>query len=323
MCMACELLQGLDIEALSPPEGAPRYPVHLPDGLGSSQLADWLASEASPFGSRLRRAPALRSNHHWRADARRDVATAAVDDFRHVWQAKLEGRLPPDARFVVALPTPYSLIASGAVGEGYSPSLLQSLEREAAAQVATLTATVPPTELAVQWDVCAETRVWESRGRDLGAPRDLPERLLRSFVALSDAVPAEAQIGWHFCNRDARGQPSGDAHDSAQVTRLAGAIIASTDREPAFVHVPVPADRHDADYYSPLANLGLWPSMDVYLGLVHEGDDVEAAWRRLYAATCVLGRVGIAPACGTDPAVVRPVIEQLLQRAAGDVPVGD
>ena len=63
--------------------------------------------------------------------------------------------------------------------------------------------------------------------------------------------------------------------------------------------------------------------MDVCLGLVHEGDDVEAAWRRLYAATCVLGRVGIAPACGADPAVVRPVIEQLLQRAAGDVPVGD
>jgi hypothetical protein len=322
MCMACELLQGLDIEALSPPEGAPRYPVHLPDGLGGSALAGWLARDDSPTACRLRRCPPLRSNRHWRIDAQRDFAAAAIEDFRHAWQAKLEGRLPPDARFIVALPTPYSMLP-GTSPEDFSPSLLEALERHVAAQIATLTATVPATELAVQWDVCGETRIWESRGRDLGAPRDLPERLLKSFVALSQAVPPEAEIGWHFCNRDRDGVPSAAAHDSAQVTRLAGAIIASTDREPAFVQVPVPQDRDDVDYYAPLASLSLWPSMDVYLGLVHQGDDVESAWRRLYAASSVLGRVGISPACGADPAVVRPVIEQLLQRAAGDVPVGD
>ena len=339
MCMACELLQGLDLEALSPPEGLPRHPLQFPDGLGSSRYADWLPREGAPRAGGLRRYPPPRSNRHWHPEALQNlipalvsagtdgvpqlgIAAAAIEDFRYVWAAKLNGQVAPDARFIVALPTPYSLLA-GLPPETFSHELLARLEQCVASEIATLVDTVPPEELAVQWDVCGETRVWESRGRSLAAARDLPERLLQSFVALSAAVPPQAEIGWHFCNRGVQGTESSEAHDSAQVTRLAGAIIASTDREPAFVHIPVPAGRDDAGYYTPLANLGLWPAMDVYLGLVHEGDDVEAAWRRLFAASSVLGRVGIAPACGADPSAVRLVLEQLLRRAAGDVPPGD
>jgi hypothetical protein len=136
-------------------------------------------------------------------------------------------------------------------------------------------------------------------------------------------VPRDAELGWHFCHRGPDGIASTLSHDAAQVTRLAGAIIASTDREPAYLDIPVPADRADVDYYTPLANLALWPSMDVYLGLLHAGDDIESAWQRFYAASTVMGRFGISPACGVEPRSVLPVLGQLLARAGGDVPAGD
>lgn len=339
MCMACELLQGIDIEALSPPEGLPRYPVHFPDGVDPALVQHLhVVGEGSGPAGRLRRYAPPRSNRHWHADALASalrhvadepdatpslgIAAAAIDEFRHLWQAKLEGRIRPSVRFVVALPTPYTVIAGLGVVP-YSAAVLGGLERVIAAELATLLKTVPAEELAVQFDVCAETRIWESRGRDLAAPRDLPERLLQSFVALADAVPKAAELAWHFCSRNPRGEADGTPHDAAQVTRLAGAIIASTDREPAYLDIPVPAARDDVDYFTPLANLALWPSMDIYLALLHPGDDVEAAWRRLYAASTVLGRFGISPACGADPAAVLPVLGPLLARVAVEVPAGD
>lgn len=338
MCMACELLQGIDIEALSPTEGLPRYPVHFPDGVGAADISAFhpSADEVGAAG-RLRRAPSRRSNQHWRAELLRPVlqalvadpaatpslglSKAAIDDFREVQRAKLAGRLSAATRFVVAFPTPYSILAGLDAALG-SPALLPAFERVIVAEIAELLQAVPPAELAIQFDVCAETRVWESRGKDLGAPRDLPERLLESAVKIAEAVPTEAELGWHFCHRGPHGEVAAP-RDAAQVTRLAGAIIASTDRQPDYVDIPVPASRDDADYFTPLANLALWPSMDVYLGLVHAGDDVEAAWRRFYAASTVLSRFGISPACGSDPQAVLPVLGQLLARAAPDVPFDD
>ncbi len=338
MCMACELLQGIDIEALSPSEGLPRNPVHFPDGTGAADVADFhpSADEVGAAG-RLRRVPALRSNQHWRAEALRAVwqalvadptatpslglSKSAIDDFQSVQRAKREGRLGAATRFVVAIPTPYSIIA-GLDAASCSSALLAALERVIATEIAELLKAVPPEELTIQFDVCAETRLWESRGKDLGAPRELPERLLESAVKIADAVPTEAELGWHFCHRGPQGEAAAP-HDAAQVTRLAGAIIASTDRQPAFVDIPVPATRDDADYFTPLANFALWPSMDVYLALVHAGDEVEAAWRRFYAASTVLSRFGVSPACGSDPQAVLPVLGQLLARAAPDVPFDD
>lgn len=340
MCMACELLQGIDIDELSPPEGLPRYPVHFPDGVDPALVAHLRPTgEGAAVSGRLRRYLSPRSNRHWQpiglAGALRAVidapdaappslgiAAVAIDDFRHVWQAKLEGQLKPDTRFIVALPTPYTMIAA-LEPSAYSAAVLAGLERAVAAELSSLLTKLPAKELAIQFDVCAETRLWESRGRQLGAPRDLPERLLQSFVALADAVPREAELAWHFCHRGPEGEVAATPHDAAQVTRLAGAIIASTDREPAYVDVPVPASRSDAEYFTPLANFSLWPSMDVYLALLHPGDDVERAWQRLYTASTVLGRFGISPACGADSQAVMPVLGQLLARVAADVPAGD
>jgi hypothetical protein len=333
--MACELLTGLDPEAMAPAEGLPRYPVHFPDGTGGAEVsALYPPVDGGSAAGRLWRVPSPRSNRHWRAGefgpaldrlasdptaaVSLGIAAAAFIDFGPVRLAKQAGRLFRATPFVVAFPTPYTIIA-GLDDARFSPALMAAVERCLVAEIRELLQAVPAEELAIQFDVCAETRIWESRGRELGGPRELPERLLESAVKIAEAVPVESGLGWHFCSRGSRAGV-GAPHDAAQVTRLAGAIIASTDRQPHFVDIPVPASRDDADYFAPLANLALWPTMDVFLALVHAGDDVEKAWRRFYAASTVLSRFGISPACGSPPEQVLPVLGQLLARGAPEVP---
>lgn len=328
MCMACDFLQGLDIDALSPPEGGAGMLVLLPDGLGSATLAQLFPAEGSALAGRMDRCPPRDSNRHWQAEALREgveavlsgdvalplgLAQQAIDEFRHFWLAKLDGVLRHDLRYLVALPTPYTLLA-GLLSQADPLTALARLEAAIQRELGLLVEALPAAEIAIQWDVCGETRVWETRGRDLTAPRGLPERLLESFVRICEAVPAEAELGFHFCHRAAAGEPEIVPGDSGQVSRLIGAIIASIEREPAFVHVPVPAHREDMAYFEPLANLGLWPAMQLHLGLLHDAVDAQAAGRSLDAAQRVLRGFGISPACGVDPQRVLGQLEHLLVR---------
>ena len=333
MCMACDFLQGLDIDALSPADAGGAAAVLLPDGLGSAELKSLFPRDDSALAGRLKRSPARQSNQHWEATALRAAVTAAaegpapralglaqaaIEEFRHFWLAKLEGAVPLDTRFQLALPTPYTLLAS-LLPQADVLAALPRLEAAMRAEVASLLETLPAEELAIQWDACAETRVWETRGRDLSAPRGLPERLLESFVAICEAVPAAAQLGFHFCHRGAQGQPPIVPADSGQVSRLLGAIIASTEREPQFVHVPVPAGIEDGAYFQPLANLALWPAMEIHLGLLHEGQELAASMRTLDAAQRALRGGGLGPACGVDPQqVLWPLVHLLVHEPAAE-----
>ena len=157
MCMACELLTGLDPEALSPPVGLPRYPVHFPDGAGGAALTAFYPSADEPGAAgRLRRVPAPRSNQHGRARGLRSID--AVHAFQ---QSKQAGQLGAGMRCVVAFPTPYTLLAGLDTG-AYSPALLVAQERAVVAEINELLKLIPPEELTIQFDVCAETRIWES-----------------------------------------------------------------------------------------------------------------------------------------------------------------
>jgi hypothetical protein len=103
MCMACELLQGIDIEALSPSEGLPRYPVHFPDGTGAADVAAFHPSvdEVGAAG-RLRRAPSPRSNQHWRAEPLQPALQALIADPAAALKAESMA-VPAGAKIVVHL----------------------------------------------------------------------------------------------------------------------------------------------------------------------------------------------------------------------------
>ena len=65
-----------------------------------------------------------------------------------------------------------------------------------------------------------------------------------------------------------------------------------------YVHMPVPRERCDDDFFKPLAELDRQRIGEVYLGLVHYTDGVEGARRRINAAKKYLPEFGIAAECG-------------------------
>jgi len=82
--------------------------------------------------------------------------------------------------------------------------------------------------------------------------------------------------------------------------------------------MPVPISRDDAAYFAPLARLKLPAESRFFLGLVHPGDALEGAKRRIAAAKSYVPRFGVATECGlrffTDTDI--PAILQLHCEAA-------
>jgi hypothetical protein len=62
--------------------------------------------------------------------------------------------------------------------------------------------------------------------------------------------------------------------------------------------MPVPRDRHDDPYFSPLRDLRLKSGTELYLGLIHLTDGIEGAKRRAAAAKRVVSDFGVATECG-------------------------
>ena len=301
MCISCDLLQGLDLDALSPQPGAVLNPLHLPVSRPGLALSDWLAPQPGVLAGRLRRCPPAVDNGHRQLPTPPERwAEAAAEDFRHYWLARLEGRVRADLRYCVTLPSAYTLLC--AAGQGEDLQRLALCEQEVAAGVKALLSVLPAEHLALQWDVPAELRVWQTRGRDLNAPRGLPERLLQSMVTQWAEVPEQAELGLHLCHVAGTGASGLSIPDIGQAVRLVGAIIASTERQPQFVHLPVPPERDGTAYFESLLNLALWPSMEVHLGLVHEQDSPEDVATRLSAAREVLPYAAASLACQTRPA---------------------
>ena len=318
MCMACDLLQGLDLDALSPQQPWAPTRLHLPDGLGTASLRELFPRGDAPLTGRFARCSQRESNHHGTPGALSALsleprfAQAAINGFREFWKAQLDGEVTAGLRYQINLPTPYTVLAA-TVTEQQCLERLAGMERAVLAELALVLDALPAELLALQWDACGETRVWETRGRDLEQPRGLPERLLASFVTVCAALPPTVELGFHCCHRDAAGREPIVPVDAGQVARLLGAIIASCDRDVAFVHVPVPRASLGGDYFEPLTNLALWPQMQVYLGLLHPQDDEDAVTNRLAAAQAVLRNVGLSVACGCDPATALSRLAALAQ----------
>ena len=69
-------------------------------------------------------------------------------------------------------------------------------------------------------------------------------------------------------------------------------------RELTWIHMPVPQNRDDDDYFEPLTGLQCSATTEVYLGLVHGADGVNGTLKRIEKATGYLPEFGVAAECG-------------------------
>ncbi|HYE93447.1 MAG TPA: hypothetical protein VEA38_20610 [Terriglobales bacterium] len=234
-----------------------------------------------------------------------EAAQASFEVFRRV---QGEGAISPRTRFQVCLPTPMAsayMYVSPKARDAYLPVYERALLRA----LGEVVEAIPPTRLAIQWDVCQEVLIAEGFFPD--RPADYEARIVAELARLGNAVPGEAEMGYHLCY----GSP-GDEHlvmpkDMGLVVGLANGVRGALRRRLDFLHMPVPKDRTDAAYFGPLRDLAGLAETALYLGLIHH-DDRAGDRARIRTARAIVPTFGIASECGWgrgDPARVPGLLE--------------
>jgi hypothetical protein len=220
--------------------------------------------------------------------------TANIASWKTFHALQQAGRLAPELRYQVALPTPMSsafMYVSPAAYEDYFPAY----ERSLLAALANIVAAVPADKLSIQWDICQEVLVFEDYFPS--RPADYKEQVFALMGRLGNAVPDGVELGYHLCYGTPRDKHLVMPKDCTILAELGNAIIERVERKVDFLHLPVPRERTDEAYFAPLGDLALGTGTRLYLGLVHY-DDEAGDRARITAARRTCPDFGIASECG-------------------------
>lgn len=235
-------------------------------------------------------------------------ASAARTSFETFGRLQGAGVIPAGVRFQVCLPTPMAsayMYVSPNAREAY----IAAYERSLRGALNEVVASIPATRLAIQWDVCQEVLIYENFFAD--RPADYKCQIVDELARLGDAVPSGVEMGYHLCY----GSPA-DEHlvmprDMAIMVEMANGVRRVVARRIDFLHMPVPKERTDATYFTPLKELAGYADTALYLGLIHH-DDREGDAARIRAARVLAPRFGVSSECGwgrTDPQRVPGLLE--------------
>ncbi len=205
------------------------------------------------------------------------------------------GAIPKGTRFQVSLPTPLAVV-NAFVTEDDQEKVEPFYERRLLEELEEIVKTVPKDQLAIQWDVAVEMAILEGVFKTVIA--DPGAGIQRRLAMLGDAVPRGVEVGYHLCYGDFEHHHFKQPKDASRLVEVANGVISSVRRRIDWVHMPVPRERADEEYFRPLAGLHLKPGTELYLGLVHYTDGVEGTKRRIDAAQHVRPSFGVATECG-------------------------
>jgi hypothetical protein len=205
------------------------------------------------------------------------------------------GKIPRDVRFQVCLPTPLAVVYAFFIASEvrriwpvYERRLLEELDE--------ITRTIPHSDLAVQIDIATEMHTL------LEVPELRTEypinELVEAFARLGNHVPPDVELGIHLCYGDPGHKHIREPTDTGNMVDVYHRLATAIHRPITWVHMPVPRDRDDDPYFSPLRGLRLKPGTELYLGLIHLTDGIDGAKRRAAAAERVVLGFGVATECG-------------------------
>jgi hypothetical protein len=235
--------------------------------------------------------------------------------------AQSRGDLPSAVRFQVSLPTPWAIVGVGRFSRADFPHVFRAYDRAMLDELARICDAIPHEHLSVQWDVAHEMIIYDGRWQ-------APYEMWRPFPGMGEyfadnvarfitAVPAEVETGFHLCYGDRDGRHFIEPLDSGKLVEFATLVVERIDRPLNWLHIPVPIDRYDYDYYAPLHRLRLPGGAELYLGLVHAADGVDGTRRRIAVAEHFVPEFGIAAECGFARARRQDVVKQFLVTHAG------
>jgi hypothetical protein len=221
-----------------------------------------------------------------------DAAIASYGDFARL---VADGVIAHTTRFQVCLPSPIApmtiLIEEGSRA-AVEPAHIAQLHRE----IGEIVAEIPHDSLAFQWDVCQDVGIWEGF---YPAYFDDPKGgVIARLAACAGAIPADVEVGFHLCYGDFRHKHFMNPRDLGVCAEITNRLVAASPRTIDWVHFPVPIDRDDDAYFAPLQELSIGSETELYLGLIHFGDGVEGARRRIARARRHRSAFGVATECG-------------------------
>lgn len=123
------------------------------------------------------------------------------------------------------------------------------------------------------------------------------ERLKERFARLMSAVDEGVEMGIHLCYGDIEHKHFVEPKNARHLVEMANLIVSMAPRQVDWIHMPVPKDRVDDDYYAPMKELRLGNETQIYLGLAHAWD-LEGTQKRISATSKVFETFGIATECG-------------------------
>lgn len=241
-----------------------------------------------------------------------DYHSVAVDSYARFSAARRDGVLAEDSRFLVSIPTPFNAVNSFVqfdsqveVAYAYEQALRRSVEA--------LQESIPPGDLAIQWDLPTELATVE--GWFLN-PYGGFEPIFAATARLASWVHDGAELTFHLCYGDSKfgaspfmGDPPdeeaaarGGRHilprDASAIVTLANGLSRHVTRRIDAIQAATVAAWNKRAHWQPLSGLALEAGTEIYLGLLHAEDGAEGARARAALAAEFLPRFGISTECG-------------------------
>lgn len=226
-----------------------------------------------------------------------DIAKQSYAEFAEL---KRQGIVPKDCRFQIDLVPAHSVIwlfLQDDLHQPLDPVYNAALKRE----IDKIAHSLPHDQIAIQFDVASAVFARLQRNEPNAYGKNRGEMLAsfsRILTDLAERVPADIELIFHFCYGDSNHKHVVEPRDMGDMVDMANRLSADIKRPIQLIHMPVPRDRADDDYFAALARLRLHPETELSLGLVHYTDGIAGTRGRLAAAERHVARFSVATECG-------------------------
>jgi len=227
-------------------------------------------------------------------------ADIAIKSYAVFKTLKAAGKIPANVKFQADLVPAHSVIWLFLVDRLHAtidPLYNAALKRE----IDKICAAIPHEELAIQFDVASAVfaRLERNEPSSYGRSKaEMQETFSRILIDLGNHVPSDVDLLYHLCYGDSNHRHVVEPTDMGDMVEFINRVSDRMDRPVQLVHMPVPRNRDDDAYFSPLKRLKLRPETELCLGLVHYTDGVEGTKRRLATAIKHAANFAIATECG-------------------------
>lgn len=241
-----------------------------------------------------------------------DYHSVAAGSYARFTAARRDGVLAEDSRFLVSIPTPFNAVNSFAQFDS-QVEVAYAYEQALRLSVEALQEAIPPSDLAIQWDLPTELATIEGWFPN---PYGGFEPIFAATARLASWVHDEAELTFHLCYGDSKfgaspfmGDPPdeeaaarGGRHilprDASAIVTLANGLSRHVPRRIDAIQAATVAAWNRRAHWQPLSGLALEAGTEIYLGLLHAEDGADGARARAALASEFLPEFGISTECG-------------------------